>query len=576
MSSGGDRPAKTAGKDWLRGWGQKAAASDYQFQPHERPFMPGSPATPTHPMQRRIAYAAIGVLVAVTGGLSNGLLLANLQTVQGELGVTSVEGGWLTAVYSMTNVCTGFLLIKARQQFGLQKITRVFLLAFVLMSGLQLLAHSYWSELAMRAVSGVIASGFTPLGFFYIMQAMPARARMGGMIIGIGLSQVALPLARVISPSLLASGDLQNLYAFEFGLSLVCLGAIALLRLPPSERAQVFERLDFLTFALLAPGMALLTAVLVQGRIVWWPTPWLGYATAGAVVLIGSAMVIEHNRANPLLNTRWMGSRDVLRFAAVAAVMRILLSEQNYGSAGLLSVAGLGPDQLATFYGVVTLASLAGLGVSVMRLNPADLLRPVVVSVVIIMVAAFMDARASNLTRPVNLYLTQGMIAFAAIYFLGPTMMAGVLRAISRGPSHMVSFSAVFGISQTVGGLGGAALLGTFQLVRERRHSAELVQSLVLTDPQIAMRIQQLSGAYARVLGDPALRQAQGAALLSQQVTREANILAFNDVFLLIGVLSALCLVWLGGRWLYLRRRGINPLAEDLAALQRMLAARQT
>jgi MFS family permease len=537
--------------------------------------MPGSPATPDHPGRRRIGYAVIGVLIALTGGLANGLLLANLPQIQGALGITSVEGAWLSAVYSMSNVCTGFLLIKARQQFGLQRITRIFLLGFVALSGLQVLAHSYRSELAIRAAAGVIASGFTPLGFFYIMQSLSAKARMSGMIMGIGLSQVALPLARVLSPLLLADGDIRDLYIFEFGLALVCLGTIALLRLPPSERVQVFERLDFVTFALLAPGICLLTAVLVQGRIVWWTTPWIGYATALSILLIGAAMLIEHNRANPLLNTRWMGSRAVLRFAAVAAVMRILLSEQNYGSYGLLSVVGMGNDQLATFYTVVTLASLAGLTLSVIRLDPMDLLRPTVVSVAIIMVAALMDADATNLTRPASLYLTQAMIAFAAIYFLGPTMMEGVLRALAKGPSHMVSYSAVFGISQTLGGLGGAALLSSFQIVREKFHSHALVQSLTMTNPQVALRVQQLSGAYGRVVGDSALRQAQGSALLSQQVTREANILAFNDVFLLIAALAALTLVWLGARWVYFRRRGINPLAAELAALQRMRASQQ-
>src|SRR3546814_16257769 len=79
-------------------------------------------------------------------------------------------------------------------------------------------------------------------------------------------------------------------------------------------------------------------------------------------------------------------------------------------------------------------------------------------------------------------------------------MMAGMLRSIFNGPSHLVSFSAVFGISQTLGGIGGAAMLGSFQIVRERFHSNELVQSLVMTDPQVATRIQQLGGAYARVL----------------------------------------------------------------------------
>jgi MFS family permease len=549
-----------------------SASEPYEFKPHERPLMPGSPATPEHPMPRRIAYAVIGALIAVTSGLANGLLTANLPQIQGALGITPVEAGWLTAAYSMTNVCTGFLLIKARQQFGLQRITRVFLLGFVLLTGLQVLVRSYSSELIIRAAAGIIASGFTPLSFFYIMQSLPARLRMGGMIIGLGLSQVALPLARAISPALLMGGDVHNLHLFEFGLALACLGAIALLRLPPSETAQVFERLDFVTFALLGPGIALLTAVLVQGRIVWWDTPWLGYATAASILLIGAALLIEHNRANPLLNTRWIGSADILRIAAVAAVMRLLLSEQSYGSLGLMAAVGMGQDQLVRLYSVVTLATLAGVALSVLRLDPTDLVRPIMISVALIMVAAFVDASATNLTRPANLYVTQAMLGFAAVYFLGPTMMLGVVRAIARGPSHMVSFSAFFGIAQTLGGLGGAALLGTFQVVREKQHSHELVQSLVMTDPQVALRIQQLGGAYGRVLGDPALRQAEGAALLGRQVTREANVLAFNDVFLLIGALAAVGLLLVAGRWLTLRRHGINPIAEDLAAIQRLRA----
>lgn len=532
--------------------------------------MLGSPATPEHPMPRRIGYALIGALVALTSGLSNGLLLANLPQIQGALGLTSAEAGWLTAAYAMTNVCTGFLLTKARQQFGLQRITRVFLLGFVLLTGAEVLAHSFGSELVIRAAAGVIASALIPLSFFYIMQAMPARLRMGGMIIGLGLSQVALPLSRVISPALMSGGDIQTLHLFEFGLALVCLGAIALLRLPPSDRADVFEPLDGLTFLLLAPGLALLTAVLVEGRIVWWTAPWIGYATAASMVLIGAALLIEHNRANPLLNTRWIRSVDVLRFAAVAAVMRILLSEQTYGSLGLMTVVGMGQDQLVTLYAVVTGATLAGLALSVARLDPTDLVRPIMIAVAMILAGALIDAHVTNLTRPANLYVSQGLIGFAAVYFLGPTLMLGVIRALARGPSHMVSFSAVFGISQTVGGLGGAALLGTFQIVREKYHSHELAQSLVITDPQVSLRLQQLGGAYGRVLGDPILRQAQGVALLGQQTTREANILAFNDVFLLIAVLAAVALLLVGGRWLHLRRNGINPIGAELAEIQRM------
>src|SRR5690606_21718300 len=104
--------------------------------------------------------------------------------------------------------------------------------------------------------------------------------------------------------------------------TLLCLACVSILRLPPSERIEAFEPLDFLTFFLFAPGIALLCAVLAQGRIQWWTTPWLGYALAGSIVLVGLAVIVEHNRANPLLNTRWMGSAAIIRFAVVAASMR--------------------------------------------------------------------------------------------------------------------------------------------------------------------------------------------------------------------------------------------------------------
>jgi hypothetical protein len=310
--------------------------------------------------------------------------------------------------------------------------------------------------------------------------------------------------------------------------------------------------------------------VLVQGRIVWWTTAWLGYATAAAVVLIGLAMLIEHNRANPLLNTRWIGSRDMLRFAGVAVAIRILLSEQTYGASGLMSVVGLNYEQLVTLNLVVTVASIAGMLVGALTLNIRDLLLPVVIACAMIAIGAYMDSHATNLVRPSSLYLSQALIAFAALYFMGPIIVVGMTRALARGPSHIVSFSALFGITQQLGGIGGAALLGTFQIVREKFHSSELVEPLVMTDPLVATRVQQLGGAYGRVIGDPNLRQAEGAALLAQQVTREANILAYNDVFLAIALLAFLVFVWLGTRWLRLRVRGINPLAEDFAAMTRM------
>ncbi|MET0497447.1 MAG: MFS transporter [Steroidobacteraceae bacterium] len=546
-------------------------SGEYVFKPHERPMMPGSPASPDHPTGRRIAYFMIGVLVAITGGLGNGLVSANLTNIQGALGLYSDEAAWLSTVYVMTNVSMSLLLVKFRQQFGLIPFARIFLIAFIAITAAHLVTDHFATALLARAASGIAASALSTLGLLYIIQAMPAVHRLRGIVLGTAIPQLAIPLARLFSSDLLEIGQWKTLYVFELGLSMLCLAAVGFLRLPPSERMKAFEKLDFVTFALYAPGVGLLCTVLGLGRILWWTeSAWLGYALCGSIALITAALVIEHNRANPLLNTRWMASRDILRFAIVAISVRVLLSEQTYGAVGLLTALGMNNDQLVGLFVVISLATLAGIVVSAVTLDPLNPARPIIISVVLIAIGAFLDSRSTSLTRPADMYFTQALIAFAAIYFMGPTLLIGILRALAKGPNHLVSFSALFGITQSLGGLAGAAALGTFQVSREKFHSHAIVQSLSLSDPQVASRIQTLGGAYGKVLGDPTLRAAEGAATLSQQVTREANVLAFNDIFLTVFVLACLTLVWLLALRLRIYITGVNPMAEPLAAIARM------
>lgn len=549
----------------------------YVFKPHERPTLPGSPANPDHPTSRRRGYFAIGWLVGITAGLGNALVLVNLNFAQGTLGLTPDESAWLTAAYYMTNVTANLLLVKYRQQFGLQPFIRYALAAYALSTLLHLFLHGFWTSVAVRAMSGVAASGLTTLTILYFFQSMPAPKRLAGVMMGISVPQLATPLARALSPRLLDWGDWHMLYWFELGLALATLGAVMSLPLPPSEREKVFEPLDFLTFFLLAPGLWLLIAVLSEGRIEWWmERPWMGWALVASVVLVASAVIVEHRRANPLINTRWLGTREMMRLMLVAAAVRILLSEQAFGSVGLLTVLGMLNDQMVTLNLIVVAASIAGLAVAVLTFRPADVALPINIAVVLIVIGAVMDSFSTNLTRPENFYLSQAIIGFASILFLAQAMVIGISRAILAGGKNFISFVVLFSMSQSVGGLVGGALLGTFQVVREKVHSHELVQAIVMTDPQVAARLRGAGGILAGTVGDPALRGAAGAGLLAQQVAREANILAFNDVFMLIAALAVLTGLWgVAIRVSIRRRHEPSPVIQLQQKLMQAMAAAQ-
>ncbi|MGP5230411.1 MFS transporter [Psychrobacter celer] len=557
-------------------------SNEYQFKPHEQPIMVGSPANPDHPARRKIFYLFIGIFVGLTASFQNGLLVANLTQIQGQLGLTPAEGGWISVSYNMTNACITVLLYKIRQQFGMSLFSKITLSFLLAATSLQWLISShlldtpnisiepYYLEIVARGLSGMVASGMTVLGLFYCLQGMPPVKRTSGLILGFGLVQFGIPLSRVISPYLAIDGQLENLFLFQFGLALICFGLINILELPPGNTEKVFEKLDFVSFGFFASGLAALAVVLVQGRILWWTTPWLVYPLMIAIVGISIALWIETHRKNPMLQVRWMRSRNIIAFMVTGAVMRILLSEQNVGAAGLLANLGYGNDQLVTFYAVIIAASALALIISIFSTNAMDLRRPVIFAVALIALGSWMDVGVSINSAPYTFYLSQFLIAFAAVYFMGPLVFEGFLRAIGSGPAYIISFSVIFGISQTVGGLAGAAAIQAFTTIRTQMHYADMVSSLNLGDPAFSAQVAGTRNMLSNQTTDAAQANIGAASQVLQGIQRQATVAAYSDLFFLMACLATAVTIILLLNYLYNRYHKRNPLAKELAVIAKM------
>ncbi|WP_374657841.1 transporter [Phenylobacterium sp.] len=495
---------------------------------------------------RALTYGGISMLLGLTQGLGFNLVNNNLPWIQGSLGAYPSEAAWLATAYTATNATIALLAIKFRFQFGIRLFGDIGLGLFILVAVAHLFTDDLRSAIAVRAASGVAATALSTLALLYMINAVPEARRPMGIALGVGWSQLAAPLSRLVSSDLLEIGQWHGLYLLEIGLSLLCLAAVNLVRLPPVPRMKMFQARDFLTFALFAPGIALLCAVLSQGRFVWWfDAPWLGWALAAAIVLLAAAVLVELHREQPLLHVRWLSSADMLRLVVIILLFRIVLSEQGVGAFGFLQAMGMNNDQMHGLSWVMFWATLAGVVGVAMTINPARVSTPALIALLLIAAAAFWDARVTNLTRPEQMYLSQGLIAFASALFLPAAMLAGFSRALRQGQEFIVSFAVIFGAGQSLGALAGSAFLGTLMTVREKAYSAQIVERLVLTDPQVALRARQYAGAYGGVLTDPILRQGEGLVVLGQVATREATVLAYADVFRVIGVLSLVVFVYL-------------------------------
>lgn len=537
-----------------------------EWQPHEKPLLLGSPSTPIHPTSRRIAYGIVGLLVCLTGGLGNAMVTANLQNLQGTFAAWSTEIAWLPAVYVMTNISINLLLVKFRQQYGLRAFTEGFLVLYVLVTFFHLFVNDLSSALMVRAAHGMVGAALSSLGIYYQIQAWPAKHRMKALTLGITGSQLAIPMARLFSSELLELDEWRGLYLFELGLALISLACVIALKLPPGDRRKVFEKKDFITFFLLAPGMAMLCAVLSLGRLDWWfETPWLGWTLAGAVVLIVTAITFEHNRANPLLNTRWLSSGSIVRLGLVMILIRIVLAEQNTGAIGWLQFAGLQNEQMTSLALSILAGTVCGITVSALTINPQKTAWPIVTSLVLMVIASLMDSHSTSLTRPNQLLISQFLFGFSSAFFLAPAMLAAI-GGVVADPRNLVSFSVLFGMSQNLGGLIGSALLGTFQTWREKYHSSLLADQLTTLNPLVTERLSRYTQLYQNLISDPTLLSAQASQQLQSVSTTEATILAYNDTYLLTATIAASTLLWIFWRLIRLRLAARKALKRAMSA----------
>ena len=551
-----------------RGGEGEPPRSGAQEPAEEKPAAPPPPPPMAPP--RAAAYMIASTLLAMTQGFGLNLVAANIPQLQGPFGATAAEATWLMAAYMAPNASLSLALIKIRNQFGLRPFAELGIAAFLLVSVAHIFITDLQSALVLRFFAGIAAAPLSSLGFLYMLEAFsPARKLTIGISLALTNIGLAAPLTRFISPALIDLGGVRALLHFELALAMLSFAAIYLLPLAPPPRAKVIEKLDIVSYLFIAVGFGSGAVVLVLGRQYWWlEAPWIGTLLVVMVGALTIAAVIELNRERPLIDLRWLFSREMLHFAAVLVLFRLMLAEQTAVAGNFFQITGLQNDQLAGLYGMVALATATGGLLCAAILKPGREPGIHMVALLLIGAGAFLDSRATNLTRPEQMYVSQAMIAAGGSLFLPPAIASGFTLALRKGPQYILSFIVVFLVTQSLGGLAGSALFGSFITLREKFHSNILAEAMTLADPLVAGRVAQLSAAYGRTIIDPAVLKAEGVALLGQQVTREANVLAHNDAFLVIALLAVGAAAALAIHMLYIRIREASARNGESAAVE--------
>lgn len=505
-------------------------------------------AHPPLPLPQALAYMGAAVMLALSQGLGQGFVSANIPQIAGDLGTTTTQASWLMAAYMIPRASLPLLLIKIRTQYGLRRFAEVGIIAYVVVAFASVWISDFRSAVVVQALSGAAAAPLSTLAFMYMLEPLSPQWKMRlGLPAAMTVMMSGPVLARVVSPALIGDGGLTGIHLTALGMAMVSLMLVFRLPLRPVPHMKVIQPLDFASFGLIGFGFAGLTIGFVMGPIHFWTdAPWIGALLAASVASLALAVAVELNRAAPLLDIRWLVSPAMLHLTATLFLFRLILSEQGAGAPRMFQTLGVAPAQMTGLFAVIVAASLLGGLACVAWMRPDRVPALHLAALLLIALGAFMDAHATIDTRPRQMIVSQALIGFAGMLFLPPAMMAGLMSALARGPQYLLSFVIVFISTQSLGGVLGSGLFTTLINHRQAAHYAALAEQLAATDAPTAQAIAARAAALAARIPDAAARRVQAAGQIAQDASAQAYVMAYNDAYLLtalIALAAALALV---------------------------------
>jgi MFS transporter, DHA2 family, multidrug resistance protein len=517
-----------------------AAAMSPASAPASRPsVLPASPAVSARTWIA-VAGATLGAFMAV---LNIQIVNASLADIQGAIGAGIDDGGWISTSYLIAEIVVIPLSGWLAQVFSVRIYLLTNAILFLTLSVACAFAQNLPQMIALRAVQGFTGGVLIPMAFTLIITLLPKAKQP----IGLALFALSATFAPAIGPTI--GGYLTENWGWEyiFYVNLVP-GALMIgmlwfsLESKPMKLALLRQG-DWLGIVTMAIGLSALQTVLEEGnKDDWFGSPFIVKLSVIAAIALALFLWIELSSEKPLLNLRLLFRRN-FGFGILA---NFLLGVALYGSVFILPVylsriQGYNAEQI----GMV----LAWTGLPQLFLIPLVPRLMQRFDARIIIGIGFALFAGSNF---MNVHMTGD---YASDQLFWPNVVRAVGQALVFAPLSAVatagieaenagSASGLFNMMRNLGGAVGIALLQTLLTKREQYHSNVLMQSVSLLEQATLTRIEKLTQYFMNHgVADHAEASHRAVVAIGKIVQKQAFILAFSDMFYLLGVALIVALV---------------------------------
>jgi MFS transporter, DHA2 family, multidrug resistance protein len=480
-----------------------------------------------------VAGAALGAFMAV---LNIQIVNASLADIQGAIGAGIDDGGWISTSYLIAEIVVIPLSGWLAQVFSTRKYLLTNAMLFLLLSVACAFAQNLPQMIVLRAVQGFTGGVLIPMAFTLIITLLPKAKQP----IGLAMFAISATFAPAIGPTI--GGYLTENLGWQYIFYVNVLpGTLMLAMLYFSLEAKpaklsLLREGDWIGIATMAIGLAALQTVLEEGnKDDWFGSPFIVKLSIVAAIALALFVWIEGTSKKPLLNLRLLFRRN-FGFGILA---NFLLGIALYGSVFILPVylsriQGYNAEQIGFVLAWTGLPQLVLLPMVPRLMQKFDARIIIGFGFALFAASNFMNVHMTNDYATDQLFWPNVVRAFGQALVFAPLSAVATagIEAENAG-----SASGLFNMTRNLGGAVGIALLQTLLTKREQYHSNVLTQSVSLFEQATRTRIEKLTAYFmAHGVADQAAATHRAIVAIGKIVQKQAFILAFSDMFFLLGV----------------------------------------
>jgi DHA2 family multidrug resistance protein len=511
--------------------------------------------TPTQQPRLRDWFGVLAMVVGLFMAIMDvQIVTSSLTQIQGGLSASADEIAWVQTAYLIADVVmvpmSGILsrLLSTRVLF----VTAV--LGFTAASALCASATSLSQMILYRAFQGFCGGAITP-GVFPVVYTTFRGPRLATLMV---IISVILNLSSTLGPTL--GGFLTDTFSWHwlFLVNIVpgIMVAIVVWVTIDIDKPDwsLLRYFDLTGLVLMATFLGCLEYALEEGPR--WD--WLDDTTIRAAVVVSAISSVFFfwrvlSCRQPIVDLRTFANRNF----ALGAFYTFVVGTGMYGTTYLVplflaQVRGFNAWQIGETVVVAGLAQMAMSPFSAYIARNLDLRIMLTIGLSLFAFSMYLTAALTNQAGFVELFVPQAVRGVALMLCYLP---ANMIALGSVSPDRLKNAAGLYNLTRDLGGAIGLATIGTIMNNRLHFHWNRLIEDINPARSAVQQFLEAQTNRFDSLIpGDPSHAALK---LLANLVQREALVLTYNDVLMLLGGLFVVSLMLMP-----LLRRPRSPMAR--------------